>query len=74
MPYTDNELNLHGVRARTIDRFCRDFGVGRTKVFEAIKNGEIEAVKFGGRTLITSDAAERWLKSLPKVQRENLED
>jgi hypothetical protein len=39
--------------------------VGVTKTFELLSNGQLEARKFGGRTLITADSAERWAASLP---------
>ena len=41
-------------------------GVGRTFIFSEIKNGRLEAVKAGSRTLITQDAMTAWLKSLPR--------
>jgi len=42
-------------------------GVGRTRVFEAIRDGELEARKAGSRTtIIEVDEAKRWIQSLPK--------
>jgi excisionase family DNA binding protein len=40
--------------------------IGRTFIFSEIKNGRLEAVKAGSRTLITRDAMTAWLKSLPR--------
>jgi excisionase family DNA binding protein len=40
--------------------------VGRTFIFGEIKNGNLPAVKAGGRTLITDEALRNWLASLPK--------
>ena len=40
-------------------------GVGVTKIFELLATGQLEGRKFGGRTLITSESAERWAASLP---------
>jgi hypothetical protein len=42
-------------------------GVGRTRVFEAIRDGELVARKAGTRTtLIEVEAAQNWIRSLPK--------
>jgi excisionase family DNA binding protein len=40
-------------------------GVGRTLIFDEIRAGRLEAKKAGRRTLITSDAIENWLATLP---------
>jgi hypothetical protein len=41
-------------------------GVGRTTIFEAIRNEELTARKAGNRTtLIECEEARRWLRSLP---------
>lgn len=49
----------------TVKAFGAWAGVGVTKTFELLSNGQLEARKFGGRTLITADSAERWAASLP---------
>jgi excisionase family DNA binding protein len=53
--------------AFSIDDFCSRFGIGRTKVYEEIRSGRLEAVKVGRRTLITEQAGQEWLRSLPKA-------
>jgi excisionase family DNA binding protein len=45
--------------------FCRRFHVGRTKAYELIASGAIEAVKVGRRTLIVEASAIHWAASLP---------
>jgi excisionase family DNA binding protein len=40
-------------------------GIGRTKIFAAIKVGHLEARKYGRATIITRDALRRFLESLP---------
>tara|TARA_R110002074_G_scaffold336892_1_gene507421 strand:+ start:314 stop:535 length:222 start_codon:yes stop_codon:yes gene_type:complete len=40
-----------------INDFCAAFGIGRTKVYDLINKGELEAIKFGGRTVITDTSA-----------------
>jgi excisionase family DNA binding protein len=52
-------------RAFSIDEFCRRYGVGRTTAYEEIKAKRLQVAKAGKRTLVTADAAESWLKSLP---------
>ena len=39
--------------------------VGRTKIFEAIKEGELKARKLGKRTIILRDDLVAWLAALP---------
>ena len=55
-------------RAYSVDVFCERFGVGRTTAYREIKTGRLHVVKVGKRTLITADAAELWLRSLPAAQ------
>jgi excisionase family DNA binding protein len=42
-------------------------GIGRTKVYDLIAAGKLEAVKLGSRTLITAASIEVLLASLPRV-------
>lgn len=39
-------------------------GLGRTKVFELLKNGTLKSFKYGSRRLITLDAIKECLKAL----------
>jgi excisionase family DNA binding protein len=66
----------HG-RARPIHNHCGDQPspsethgdeCGRDGIYEAIREGRLEARKFGRRTLITDEALERFLNSLPPLQ------
>jgi hypothetical protein len=54
-------------RAMSIAEFCRDYGTGRTTAYQEIKSGRLQARKCGKRTIVTEDAAEAWLQSLPTV-------
>ena len=54
--------------AITIKEFCSRFGVGNTTAYEEINAGRLAAVKVGRRTLIPHEAADNWLRSLPKVR------
>ena len=51
--------------AFSIPAFCRTYGIGRSKTYELIGAGIIEAKKFGTKTLIDRASAERWYSSLP---------
>lgn len=48
-----------------VSEFCTEFNVGRTRTYELINEGAIEAVKNGRRTLITRESAETWAAALP---------
>jgi excisionase family DNA binding protein len=64
-----NRISLNAVPARafSIQAFCRQYGVGRTKVYQEIKAGKLKAKKAGKRTLIQGDEAERWARELPEL-------
>lgn len=43
-------------------------GIGRTKLYEAIGNGQLIARKYGNRTIVLRDDLLRFLAALPEVQ------
>jgi excisionase family DNA binding protein len=43
-------------------------GVGRDQVYAAIREGRLQARKWGRRTLITTDALRRFLDGLPPLE------
>ncbi|PZV39741.1 helix-turn-helix domain-containing protein [Mesorhizobium kowhaii] len=49
----------------TIEEAVDRSGIGRTKIFEAIKLGKLTARKAGRRTIILSEELSEYLKSLP---------
>lgn len=55
--------------AYTIKEASVAVGVGRTTIYKALANGELNAKKLGSRTLILSDALQRWLDSFPRARR-----
>lgn len=54
-----------GKLAFTIDEAVDRSGIGRTKIFEAIKLGKLTARKAGRRTIILNDDLSNFLKALP---------
>ena len=54
--------------ALTIPEFSRMFGISRTKIYEEIKAGKLDARKIGTRTIVPRDAALRWARALPHLR------
>ena len=55
-------------RAMSVGEAAKAAGVGRTTLFEEIREGRITARKVGRRTIITVDEFEAWLKALPTAR------
>ena len=51
----------------SVNEACAIAGIGKTKLYEAINTGQLEARKYGKRTLILRDDLLRFLTSLPAV-------
>jgi excisionase family DNA binding protein len=51
-----------------IDRVVEITGASRTKVYEALRAGTLEAVKFGRATLVLDDSMRRWLATMPRYK------
>jgi len=50
-----------------VDEAAKAVGIGRTKLYEAIRMGSLTAKKVGGRTIIPADALQSFLTSLPDM-------
>jgi len=49
-----------------IDRVVAITGASRTRIYDALRSGELEAVKFGRTTLVLDSSLRRWLERLPR--------
>jgi excisionase family DNA binding protein len=54
--------------AFSVDEAAMRAGLGRDRIYTAIRDGNLVARKFGRRTLITTDALRRFLDNLPPLQ------
>lgn len=52
-------------RVYTVPGACRELGCGKSKLYELIGDGFIDARKSGGTTLILTDSIDRYLANLP---------
>ena len=53
--------------ALSIPEVCASTNMGRTKVYEAIKDGKLRAYKWGTRTLVFPSDLRAFLSSLPNA-------
>jgi excisionase family DNA binding protein len=50
--------------AYSVPELCQATSLGRSLIYEEIRNGRLKATKVGARTLILRGDAEAWLQSL----------
>jgi excisionase family DNA binding protein len=53
--------------AYSIPEACASSRMGRTTLYEAIRAGELRAVKRGRRTLILAEDLKSWITNLPAM-------
>lgn len=53
----------------TVAEACTVTRTGKTALYEAIKTGELRAVKRGRRTLVLSADLKEWIEKLPTIER-----
>lgn len=51
----------------TVAEAIQRFGIARTKLYELIREGDIEAVKLGRRTLIRAESVRAFIDRLPRL-------
>lgn len=49
-----------------IDEAVKVSGIGRSKLYEIIKKGDLPAIRLGRRTLIRSDHLKTFIENLPR--------
>ena len=70
IPAPNGETNMETSLAYTIAEACTLTRTGKTALYEAIKTGELRAVKRGRRTLVLPTDLGEWIEKLPTIQRE----
>lgn len=48
--------------ARTVQEFCKAYGIGKSKAYEEMAAGNLLKVKVGKRTLIDEESAREWYR------------
>ena len=70
VPAPNGETNMETSLAYTVAEACTVTRTGKTALYEAIKTGELRAVKRGRRTLVLPTDLKEWIEKLPTIERE----
>jgi excisionase family DNA binding protein len=59
---------MDGPLAFTVAEACSAARIGRTSLYEAIRSGELRALKRGRRTIVLTNDLRRYLETLPAIE------
>jgi excisionase family DNA binding protein len=58
---------MHAPLAYSVPEACTVASIGRSALYEAIRSGELRAVKYGRRTLVLARDLNAWIDQLPPI-------
>ena len=60
--------------AFTVSEACQALRIGRTTFYQLLANGDLRAVALGRKTLVSRDALENFMASLPVIHLQRTHD